>query len=337
MVSTIHFFTHSNGPVPTSYYDSNFASLEKNLRLSGYPRSVLQPLLSRLCTRAQQEGVPFQVIHRCLDNSIQGILFPGLSAGVFGFGLLEKDEESFQAIGKNPEIIKAKQSLVEAKEAFRRARAFHDEEEKVYLAQMNFEAADRLAESAIHALLGEKSGTRRGREIHRFFGAATVNGTVDYIPEITDGLTRRIFLKGRPGTGKSTFLKKAAAAALRRGLETEIYHCSLDPKSLDMVVVRELSFCLLDSTAPHEYFPSKGGDEIVDLYAQCVTPGTDEAYGEKLRGLEEAYRKLVRTAGDRLRDAEQALESWEASLPQPDPAALEEAENRLMQALFETK
>ena len=44
-----------------------------------------------------------------------------------------------------------------------------------------------------------------------------------------------------------------------------------------MVIVRELGFAIFDSTAPHEYFPSREGDEIIDMYALIVTPGTDES------------------------------------------------------------
>ena len=48
-----------------------------------------------------------------------------------------------------------------------------------------------------------------------------------------------------------------------------------------MVIVRELGFAIFDSTAPHEYFPSREGDEIIDMYALIVTPGTDESMRRK--------------------------------------------------------
>ena len=65
---------------------------------------------------------------------------------------------------------------------------------------------------------------------------------------------------GANGAGKSTFLKKLAVAGLSAGFDVEIYHCSLDPKSLDMIIVRELSLCVFDSTAPHEFFPERNGN-----------------------------------------------------------------------------
>lgn len=48
--------------------------------------------------------------------------------------------------------------------------------------------------------------------------------------------------------------------------------------SLDMVLLRELDIVIFDSTAPHEYFPDRDNDEVVDMYEITVTPGTDEKY-----------------------------------------------------------
>ena len=77
-------------------------------------------------------------------------------------------------------------------------------------------------------------------------------------------------------------LKKIAHAAEERGFDVEIYHCGFDSNSLDMVIIRELDISIFDSTAPHEYFPSRASDEIIDMYSLAITPGTDEAYKSQL-------------------------------------------------------
>ena len=76
-----------------------------------------------------------------------------------------------------------------------------------------------------------------------------------------------IYLKGGPGTGKSTLMKKIAAAF--SGEETALYHCASDPRSLDAVVLPERGVFIADSTAPHEAstpLPFVTG-ETVDLAA----------------------------------------------------------------------
>ena len=77
---------------------------------------------------------------------------------------------------------------------------------------------------------------------------------MDYVPNLTENIRKRYFLKGRPGRKINSF-EKLASVALNRGFDVEIYHCGFDPNSLDMVILRELDIAIFDSTAPHEYFP----------------------------------------------------------------------------------
>ena len=58
-------------------------------------------------------------------------------------------------------------------------------------------------------------------------------------------------IKGGPGTGKSTFMKKLGEVAERRGFIPEYYFCSSDISSLDGVVIPEKRVAVLDGTAPH--------------------------------------------------------------------------------------
>lgn len=334
MNSAIHYLLHASGPQQVSYFDSNFSRLERTVRLSGYPHSAQQTLFAAVCRRAEQENTPIEIVHHRLDNSMQGVILPERSAGAFGFDVYDPEEPNVLAVLAPEHLAPILENLEKARSIFGKARLLHDEQEKIYLSQMDFSAADRLTEKMIDLLLGGKQSGRPGREIHRFFGAATADGNLDYVPEVTASIPKRYFIKGRPGTGKSTFLKKLARAALNRGYTVERYHCSLDPKSLDLVAVRELGFCLLDSTAPHEYFPSRSGDEILDMYQLCVTPGTDEAYAAQLQNLQTAYKELVQTAVSCLKEAKGAADRFDAALPQPDPAAMEQVKANLLAQLF---
>ena len=87
-------------------------------------------------------------------------------------------------------------------------------------------------------------------------------------------------------------MKKIANLAKDNGHKTEVYHCSFDPDSLDMVIIRDLSVCIFDSTSPHELFPSRTSDEIVDLYQAAVKPETDEENSARLAAIQNRYDKL---------------------------------------------
>ncbi len=58
-------------------------------------------------------------------------------------------------------------------------------------------------------------------------------------------------IKGGPGCGKSSFMRRIGAAAEERGLAVEYVLCSGDPDSLDGVFIPALSLGYVDGTAPH--------------------------------------------------------------------------------------
>ncbi len=62
-------------------------------------------------------------------------------------------------------------------------------------------------------------------------------------------------IKGGPGTGKSSFMKYIAAAAVDKGFKIELCPCSSDPDSLDALVIRDKKIIILDGTAPHTVDP----------------------------------------------------------------------------------
>lgn len=62
-------------------------------------------------------------------------------------------------------------------------------------------------------------------------------------------------LKGGPGCGKSTALKKIADYAVNNGLSVEKFYCSSSPSSLDGVIIQQISTAVLDGTSPHTVDP----------------------------------------------------------------------------------
>ena len=102
-----------------------------------------------------------------------------------------------------------------------------------------------------------------------------------------------------------------------------------------MVVIRELGFCVFDSTAPHEYFPDREGDETIDIYRAAVREGTDERYAAELADVTERYRAIVRQATASLAAAQRALEAFQrAKLPVFSAGTLAGQQERLLELLF---
>lgn len=93
----------------------------------------------------------------------------------------------------------------------------------------------------------------KGKVRHMFPGGNTSKGFYSFYNYIiSQEDAKRIFiLKGGPGVGKSTFMKKTAAEMLERGYDVEYMHCSSDNSSLDGLVIPKTGVAMIDGTAPH--------------------------------------------------------------------------------------
>lgn len=102
-----------------------------------------------------------------------------------------------------------------------------------------------------------------------FLGANTPKGFVSFFDELYNPYktSGAYIIKGGPGTGKSTFMKKAAEEIEKRGISVERVHCSSDPKSLDGIIAPDIDFSLADGTSPHVLEPKFPGaaENIINL------------------------------------------------------------------------
>lgn len=100
-----------------------------------------------------------------------------------------------------------------------------------------------------------------------FPGANTPMGFRSLYAEGLSGLSRIYILKGGPGVGKSTLMRKIAIELQSYGYACELWQCSSDSSSIDGVVCRSLGLAVIDGTAPHTVDPCCPGvrEEIVNL------------------------------------------------------------------------
>ncbi len=167
---------------------------------------------------------------------------------------------------------------------------------------------------------------------HMYPGGNTPNGFFSHYQYIIDNTTaRRIFvLKGGPGTGKSTLMRKLGLELAKRDFNIEFMHCSSDNNSLDGIVIPELKIAMLDGTSPHMVDPVYPGtvDEIINLGQFWREEGFAESreailiLNKKIKGCyATAYRYLRATASlkedtqniynEALNEGQEALFSYE--------------------------
>ena len=314
-----HYFTCANTSKGfVNYFESNLDGMDKIYILKGGPGTGKSTLMKRIGT-IFSSSYDVDFIHCSSDvESLDGVVIRELKVAVVDGTAPHVIEpkapgaiEEYVHLGTAwniPMLTEGKEAIVElqanikecyrlAYEAFAKALTVHDDWEKVYIAHMDFDKANALTDKLTEWIVGPTvKKDVKGREWHRFFGASTPHGSVDFIDNLTENLSTRYFIKGRPGTGKSTMLKKIAKSALDAGFDVEVYHCAFAPDSLDMLIIPERDLCIFDSTAPHEHFANQDGDIYVDVYAEFIAEGTDELYEEQLKDTENAYREIINEA-----------------------------------------
>lgn len=109
----------------------------------------------------------------------------------------------------------------------------------------------------------------QGKVRHLFPGSNTSLGFFSYYSNIiTQEEADRIFvIKGGPGVGKSTFMKRIGVEMQEKGFDVEYLHCSSDNNSLDGIKIPELKIAFIDGTSPHVVDPKSPGavDEILNF------------------------------------------------------------------------
>ncbi len=132
-----------------------------------------------------------------------------------------------------------------------------------------------------------------------YFGAAnTSKGFYNLFGEIfsPEKLDTIYILKGGPGCGKSTTIRRISERGTSLGYNVENIYCSSSPTSFDGVIIPELSVAVLDGTAPHTTDPVYPAvcETIINLGEAWDTVGAKEI-NDKLRELtnkkKAAYKK----------------------------------------------
>lgn len=91
-------------------------------------------------------------------------------------------------------------------------------------------------------------------DVHYFLGASTPQGFVSRFDQLCDPKAgwRCFVIKGGPGSGKSSLMKKLAQHMQALGHPPQYIHCSSDVDSLDALIFNELKVSIADGTSPQD-------------------------------------------------------------------------------------
>lgn len=314
-----------------SLWDSNIYDLEKLIILKGGPGTGKSTLLSYLAQVMGEKGFNTELLWCSSDaESLDGVVFRDISLGIIDGtaphlrdprypGVVDKiinlgdcwNEKKLLPYKKD--IIKAtdlnRQLYGKTYEKMALAKKYHDDLEHLYIEGMNWSAVNDMTAKLVHELLDSFPNKKDGIERHRFAGASTPQGPVNYLDELLAEATNRYIMKGRAGTGKSTLTKKIAQAAREKGLNVEYYHCSFDPQSVDNIYMPQLGFCIIDGTAPHE---KEAGpqDQVIDMF-DFMDPQVYQKNKDKILFTDELYQKTFWDSFEYLKEVKYAHDDME--------------------------
>ena len=111
-----------------------------------------------------------------------------------------------------------------------------------------------------------------------------------------------LVLKGGPGVGKSTMMRRIGQAMEERGEQVEYLYCSGDPRSLDGVHIPRIRTAIVDGTAPHVIEPKfpAAADRYVNLgefYDIAAAKAAREEIVGRTREVSAAYQRAYRALG----------------------------------------
>lgn len=124
-----------------------------------------------------------------------------------------------------------------------------------------------------------------------FLGANSKQGFFSlYDALIDESSARKVFIiKGSPGCGKSSFMRRVEQNIVSAGYAAEEIKCSSDPKSLDGVVFHEPGVALVDGTSPHVVEPKY--PIAVESYLDLSVYADSSAIAEKKDEIVSLYKK----------------------------------------------
>lgn len=338
MNKTYYYVSGNTAKGYVNYIESNMKNM-RNIFLVKHPANhVLTALMKQIIDELPKQA-DIEIINSTSGDYIAGLILREMSLAVITEEINDPSIKPTEIInvedrlhllknGKESNIpteTKKEKYKDEAYALLAEGLRIHDDLEDVFINEMDFQKADNLAETFIEELLGDVSQKEKESTIYlRLFGTNTRHGAVNIIPSLIEPINNRYFIKGRAGTGKSVFMKRIITACELMGLDMEVYRCSFDPESIDMIIIRSLDFCIFDSTDPHEFAPEREHDKVIDLYEEAVTAGTDEKYANEIKEITTHYKSFMKKGLKQLKQAAIEQDKIEEKYMVPSPNVMED-------------
>ncbi|ABR49245.1 ATPase [Alkaliphilus metalliredigens QYMF] len=185
------------------------------------------------------------------------------------------------------------------------AKLIHDDIEWIYGYAMDFVKVNQATKALIKEIFdGIEDQERIGKKRHLLGSAITLEGHVDYVETYVGPMDKVLYIKGAPGTGKSTLLEKIAEMAVEKGYDIEIHHEPLVPDKIETLLIPGLDIAITTHEKYKQYL-------ALNLN-QFLDQKKIEQYREELDYSERLFKQLINDAMKNLQKTKKAHDVMES-------------------------
>lgn len=237
------------------------------------------------------------IVHAEYPTFFEGVIFREKSLAIIHTRAVEQIDRNWKTIYLSNRKSTHQYDLSFVYKCLHDALSIHLQLEKIYVQHMDFDKANGIIQQLID-LLNDKVQEKmiKGHMKRRFFGSFTLDGPFNVVEELIRPIKHVYHIKGKEGTGKSYLLNRLIEFCQKNEIGCEIYHCSFDPSSVDMVILRDYNLCFFDSTAPHAFTPDVKNDKVIDMYAGTIDRSVETTFAKEIALLKGAYQLKIKEA-----------------------------------------
>lgn len=246
-----------------SFFDKiiSWPEAEKIIIIKGGPGIGKSTLLKNLLQDLEKEDISIELLYCTSDtNSLDGIIvnrkraifdgtephaletkYPSCIDEILDFGQF-LDKKNLK--GKKSDIVSIKNDITRkykcAYSYLKSIKIINDNLNdlfEIYFDNVYHNEVDKIY-SEIFSNIERKNTPPRER--HMFASAITADGFVNHYDLLFNKLDRRIILRGALDSVSSAFMDSIRRFALQKGLDVDAFHCPLNPKSIEGILIPEL-------------------------------------------------------------------------------------------------
>jgi hypothetical protein len=312
-----------------SYYKYLPYRTEHTFIIKGGPGTGKSTFMKRIGKELIEQGYDIEY-HWCSsdNNSLDGLVVPELNITIFDGtaphmldpvypGAVEEiinvgafwDSTHLQTYKK--EIISLtnliKRRFQQVYRYLKSAKQIYDDWKEYYTINLDLDQANQKTREILNSFPTNRK-YQKGPVRHLFGSALTPEGPVEYLNNLTEEIKNLYFIKGEPGTGKSTLINYIAEELNKNGYYVLCLHRPFEPDKLDGIIIPEIDTAIITTSPPFNIEPGSRF-KLIDMMG-CLNEGNSKYHGE-IASTVSIFDKLVFQANQYLKLAKKAHDELE--------------------------